>query len=157
MRSVHISASSVPTVAQRVRPANAKLVAPKQAMQSLAKTALAAGAAVTIALAPPALADLNKYEYNAGGEFGVGSALQYGEADLKNRDFSKQDLTRSNFTAADCRSCNFTYVSVQLSLCVATFLQNTLAPFCTQGLQAHCHLLYQERPVQGQLHWRQLV
>lgn len=116
MHSLQISASSVPKVAhaQRVRASNAKPVAPKQSMQSLAKTALAAGAAVTISLAPPALADLNRFEYNAGGEFGVGSALQYGEADLKNRDFSKQDLTRSNFTSADCRSCNFTYVSCRV-------------------------------------------
>lgn len=117
MHSLHmpITASSVgPKVAhaQRVRANNAKPMPPKQAMQALAKTALAAGAAVTIALTPPALADLNRFEYNAGGEFGVGSALQFGEADLKNRDFSKQDLTRSNFTSADCRSCNFTYVDV---------------------------------------------
>lgn len=115
MLSMQISASTVaPKVAQRVRPSNAKPAAPKPSMQSLA---LAAGAALTIALTPPALADLNRFEYNAGGEFGVGSALQYGEADLKNRDFSKQDLTRSNFTAADCRNCNFTYERPCVTTC----------------------------------------
>lgn len=54
-----------------------------------------------------ALADLNKFEADIGGEFGKGTAQQYGEADLKGRDFSSQDLTRSNFTAADCRDANF--------------------------------------------------
>eukprot|EP01025_Chloroclados_australasicus_P025276 TRINITY_DN2527_c0_g6_i1.p1 TRINITY_DN2527_c0_g6~~TRINITY_DN2527_c0_g6_i1.p1 ORF type:complete len:282 (+),score=24.87 TRINITY_DN2527_c0_g6_i1:88-846(+) len=53
------------------------------------------------------LADLNKFEAAAGGEFGIGSAQQFGEADLTGRDFSNQDLRRSNFTAADCRKCNF--------------------------------------------------
>ena len=57
--------------------------------------------------AAPVLADLNKFEAAAGGEFGIGTAQQYGEADLRGRDFSDQDLTRSNFTAADCRQCNF--------------------------------------------------
>ena len=55
----------------------------------------------------PAVADLNKFEAAAGGEFGIGTAQQFGEADLRGRDFSNQDLTRSNFTAADCRQCNF--------------------------------------------------
>jgi len=64
----------------------------------LASCALSAG---------PAVAELNKFEQEVGGEFGLGSAQQYGEADLKGRDFSKQDLRRSNFTAADCRDCNF--------------------------------------------------
>jgi uncharacterized protein YjbI with pentapeptide repeats len=43
----------------------------------------------------------------AGGEFGVGTAQQFGEADIKGKDFSRQDLRRSNFTSADCRDCNF--------------------------------------------------
>ncbi len=83
-------------------------VAPPKPLQFLGKAAIAAGLAASLTLAgTPARADLNKFEYNAGGEFGVGTALQYGEADLKNRDFHNQDLTRSNFTAADCRNCNF--------------------------------------------------
>jgi hypothetical protein len=31
----------------------------------------------------PASADLNKYEAAAGGEFNIGTARQYGEADVK--------------------------------------------------------------------------
>jgi uncharacterized protein YjbI with pentapeptide repeats len=53
--------------------------------------------------AGPAHADLNKFEQEAVGEFGMGTAQQYGEADIKGRDFSGQDLRRSNFTSADCR------------------------------------------------------
>jgi hypothetical protein len=41
-----------------------------------------------VLLASPALAELNKFEAGAGGEFGMGSAQQYGEADVKDRDFS---------------------------------------------------------------------
>ncbi|KAK9811424.1 hypothetical protein WJX72_003758 [[Myrmecia] bisecta] len=63
--------------------------------------------------AQPALADLNKYEAAAGGEFGIGTAQQYGEADLRGRDFSGQDLRRSNFTSADCRDCNFQSAKLQ--------------------------------------------
>lgn len=68
---------------------------------------LAVSVATTAVLSQPVLADLNKYEAAAGGEFGIGTAQQYGEADLQGRDFSNQDLTRSNFTASDCRQCNF--------------------------------------------------
>ncbi len=35
----------------------------------------------------PASADLNRLEAAAGGEFGNGTALQYGEADIAGRDF----------------------------------------------------------------------
>ena len=38
----------------------------------------------------PALADLNKFEAAAGGEFNVGTAAQYGEAELRGKDFSGQ-------------------------------------------------------------------
>ena len=54
---------------------------------------LQAGAAVAasmLMMASPALADLNKYEAEAGGEFGVGSAQQWGEADITGKDFSNQ-------------------------------------------------------------------
>lgn len=63
--------------------------------------------ASSLLLSPPAVAELNVYEAEAGGEFGIGTAQQYGEADIKGRDFSNQDLRRSNFTAADCRDCTF--------------------------------------------------
>lgn len=34
-------------------------------------------------LPPPAIAELNKYEAEQRGEFGIGSAAQFGSADLK--------------------------------------------------------------------------
>lgn len=40
-------------------------------------------AAALLLAASPASAELNKFEYEIGGEFGVGTAQQYGEADLK--------------------------------------------------------------------------
>lgn len=57
--------------------------------------------------AAPAHADLNKFEAAAGGEFGMGTAQQYGEANVIGKDFSGQDLRRSNFTSADARRANF--------------------------------------------------
>jgi uncharacterized protein YjbI with pentapeptide repeats len=64
-------------------------------------------ASLAVALPQSAFAELNKLEAAAGGEFGNGTALQFGEADIKGKDFSNQDLRRSNFTSADCRDCNF--------------------------------------------------
>ena len=61
----------------------------------------------TLLVTQPAFAELNKFEEEIAGEFGTGTALQFGEADIKGRDFSDQDLRRSNFTSADCRDCNF--------------------------------------------------
>ena len=50
-----------------------------------------AGAATMLSAAllcaGPAYADLNKFEQEMGGEFGRGSAQQYGEADVKGKDF----------------------------------------------------------------------
>ena len=43
-----------------------------------------------MALTQPCFADLNKYEAAAGGEFGVGTAMQYGDAELRGKDFSNQ-------------------------------------------------------------------
>lgn len=82
---------------------------PDRQQQVASVAALAATVSVlsSIAFAPVALADLNVYEAAAGGEFGIGSAMQYGEADLQGRDFAAQDLRRSNFTAADIRKANF--------------------------------------------------
>ncbi|GFR42620.1 hypothetical protein Agub_g3551 [Astrephomene gubernaculifera] len=84
-------------------------VTPKQ----LRSTAAALLASASLALAGPALADLNALEAAAGGEFGIGSAQQYGEADLQGKDFSGQDLRRSNFTSADCRNASFKGANLQ--------------------------------------------
>ena len=54
---------------------------------SLAEKALKGTTAALLSLGlctgQPALADLNKFEAAAGGEFGVGTALQFGEAELR--------------------------------------------------------------------------
>jgi hypothetical protein len=50
-----------------------------------------------VLLASPASADLNKFEAGAGGEFGMGSAQQYGEADIKGRDFSNMVRSHDRF------------------------------------------------------------
>lgn len=49
---------------------------------SLVSTALAA-AVVTFSPGMPAMADLNKFEADMRGEFGIGSAAQFGSADLR--------------------------------------------------------------------------
>eukprot|EP01023_Acetabularia_acetabulum_P018022 TRINITY_DN1909_c0_g1_i1.p1 TRINITY_DN1909_c0_g1~~TRINITY_DN1909_c0_g1_i1.p1 ORF type:complete len:246 (+),score=40.18 TRINITY_DN1909_c0_g1_i1:304-1041(+) len=80
----------------------------KQIKQFVQKgTGLVLSGLLLCGTAAPSYADLNKFEAAAGGEFGIGTAQQYGEADLTGRDFSNQDLKRSNFTAANCRKCNF--------------------------------------------------
>ena len=60
----------------------------------LVDKALAGAAAALLSLGAfacgPALADLNKFEAAAGGEFGVGTAMQYGDAELRGKDFSGQ-------------------------------------------------------------------
>ncbi|GFH08692.1 uncharacterized protein HaLaN_03697, partial [Haematococcus lacustris] len=58
-------------------------------------------------------ADLNRYEYDLPGEFGKGSAGQYGEADIDGQDFSNQDLRRSNFTSASAKRANFSNSNLQ--------------------------------------------
>ena len=67
-----------------------------------------------------AKADLNKFEYEAGGEFGKGTALQFGEADIKGKDFSGQDLRRSNFTSADARDANFKNCKLEAAYFIKT-------------------------------------
>lgn len=81
----------------------------KSSWESLSAGAASSLIAATLFLSPvsPAHAELNKFEEALGGEFGIGTAQQFGEADIKGQDFSNQDLRRSNFTSADCRDCNF--------------------------------------------------
>lgn len=50
--------------------------------RTLISTALAA-AVISFSSNVPAFADLNKYEAETRGEFGIGSAAQYGSADLR--------------------------------------------------------------------------
>eukprot|EP00798_Chlamydomonas_sp_ICE-L_P019490 gene19490-26153_t len=69
--------------------------------------------ASTLLFAAPSYADLNRFEQEAGGEFGQGSAQQWGEAEIGGKDFSKQDLRRSNFTSAKCRKTDFSDSNLQ--------------------------------------------
>lgn len=58
------------------------LCAEPKKWKALVSTALAA-AVITFSSDFSALADLNKFEADIRGEFGIGSAAQYGSADLK--------------------------------------------------------------------------
>ncbi|XP_058104582.1 thylakoid lumenal protein TL20.3, chloroplastic isoform X2 [Magnolia sinica] len=74
--------------------------------QALVSTALAA-AIISFSSGMPALADLNKYEAETRGEFGIGSAAQFGSADLKKAVHVNENFRRANFTSADMRESNF--------------------------------------------------
>ncbi|KAG6532116.1 hypothetical protein ZIOFF_005954 [Zingiber officinale] len=72
--------------------------------RSITSTALAA---VIVSFGGVALADLNKFEAELRGEFGIGSAAQFGSADLKRSVHVNENFRRANFTAADMRESNF--------------------------------------------------
>ncbi|XP_059589545.1 thylakoid lumenal protein TL20.3, chloroplastic isoform X5 [Vitis vinifera] len=74
--------------------------------QRLVSTALAA-AVVTLSPVMPAVADLNKYEAETRGEFGIGSAAQFGSADLRKAVHVNENFRRANFTSADMRESDF--------------------------------------------------
>merc|ERR1711904_579437 len=80
--------------------------------RNLASVALAAalfvgaGAETLVQQPPSALAELNAREYERGGEFNRGSAMQFGGVDMKKVDIVKEfgkDLRLSNFVQADIR------------------------------------------------------
>merc|ERR1711977_547599 len=65
-----------------------------------------AGAETLVQQPPSALAELNAREYERGGEFNRGSAMQFGGVDMKKVDIVKEfgkDLRLSNFVQADIR------------------------------------------------------
>eukprot|EP00268_Persea_americana_P040882 TRINITY_DN406_c1_g1_i6.p1 TRINITY_DN406_c1_g1~~TRINITY_DN406_c1_g1_i6.p1 ORF type:complete len:122 (-),score=18.92 TRINITY_DN406_c1_g1_i6:3108-3473(-) len=61
-------------------------------LQLLISTALATAVLSFSSSGMPALADLNKYEADIRGEFGIGSAAQYGSADLRKAVHVKENL-----------------------------------------------------------------
>ncbi|RCV07524.1 hypothetical protein SEVIR_1G256000v4 [Setaria viridis] len=67
----------------------------------------AAIAAAVVAAAMPAYADLNRFEAEQRGEFGIGSAAQFGSADLKKAVHVNENFRRANFTSADMRESDF--------------------------------------------------
>lgn len=54
-----------------------------------------------------AQADLNKFEADTRGEFGIGSAAQFGSADLRKTIHTNENFRRANFTSADMREADF--------------------------------------------------
>ncbi|KAK8614014.1 hypothetical protein V6N13_122393 [Hibiscus sabdariffa] len=72
----------------------------------LVSTALAA-AMVVFASGTSAMAELNKFEAETRGEFGIGSAAQFGSADLKKAVHVNENFRRANFTSADMRESDF--------------------------------------------------
>ncbi|CAI7865289.1 unnamed protein product [Closterium sp. NIES-54] len=83
------------------------------AAQSGAKLLAAAAIAGSLALGavglPPdaAQAALNRFEAETRGEFGIGSAAQYGSADLRKTVHRNENFRRANFTSADMREADF--------------------------------------------------
>lgn len=55
----------------------------------------------------PATADLNKFEADVRGEFGIGSAAQFGSADLMKSVHQNENFRRANFTSANMRESDF--------------------------------------------------
>ncbi|KAK3258266.1 hypothetical protein CYMTET_32682 [Cymbomonas tetramitiformis] len=77
---------------------------------SKAKPVVCAGAGALSFLllsGQPVLAELNKFEANQTGEFGLGTSKQFGAQNLDNRDFSGENLRRSNFTSASLKGADF--------------------------------------------------
>ncbi|CAH9086212.1 unnamed protein product [Cuscuta europaea] len=75
--------------------------------RTVVSTALAAA---VITMGPnemSAMADLNKFEAAQRGEFGIGSAAQFGSADLRKAVHVNENFRRANFTAADMRESDF--------------------------------------------------
>ncbi|CAN4127577.1 unnamed protein product [Withania somnifera] len=74
--------------------------------KTMVSTALAA-AMITFSSNMTAMADLNKFEAETRGEFGIGSAAQFGSADLKKTVHTNENFRRANFTSADMRESDF--------------------------------------------------
>ncbi|XP_059640175.1 thylakoid lumenal protein TL20.3, chloroplastic isoform X1 [Cornus florida] len=74
--------------------------------RAVVSTALAA-AVIMSSSNMSALAELNKYEADTRGEFGIGSAAQFGSADLRKAVHMNENFRRANFTSADMRESDF--------------------------------------------------
>ncbi|XP_010546387.1 PREDICTED: thylakoid lumenal protein TL20.3, chloroplastic isoform X1 [Tarenaya hassleriana] len=78
----------------------------KTTWKKLVSAAMAA-AIVGLSSGIPAMAELNKYEAETRGEFGIGSAAQFGSADLRKAVHVNENFRRANFTSADMRESDF--------------------------------------------------
>ncbi|CAL9208036.1 unnamed protein product [Musa hybrid cultivar] len=81
-----------------------RLSAEPKKWRAVVSTALAVA---VVGFSGVASADLNKFEAEIRGEFGIGSAAQFGSADLKKAVHVNENYRRANFTAADMRESNF--------------------------------------------------
>ncbi|PON53822.1 Pentapeptide repeat [Parasponia andersonii] len=75
--------------------------------RKLVSATLATAAVLSFSSGMPASADLNKFEAATRGEFGIGSAAQFGSADLRKAVHVNENFRRANFTAADMRESDF--------------------------------------------------
>lgn len=83
-------------------------VAEPKNWRALVSTALAAAIVSFGGVgAMPSIAELNRFEADIRGEFGIGSAAQFGSADLKKAVHVKENFRRANFTSADMRESDF--------------------------------------------------
>ncbi|GFZ01191.1 pentapeptide repeat-containing protein [Actinidia rufa] len=90
----------------QAQPQNQNPIHKSSNWKTLVSTALAA-AVVTVGADMSALADLNKFEAEQRGEFGIGSAAQFGSADLRKAVHVNENFRRANFTSADMRESDF--------------------------------------------------
>ncbi|XP_073111852.1 uncharacterized protein [Elaeis guineensis] len=125
--------------------------------RAVVPTALAAAIVSFGGIGPmTAMADLNKYEANVRGEFGIGSAAQFGSADLKKAVHVNENFRRANFTAADMRESDFsgsTFNGAYLEKAVAykanfsgadlsdTLMDRMENPAANQGSLIKCYFL----------------
>lgn len=73
----------------------------------LGRCIAAALAVAVLGFTHQAEADLNKFEADMRGEFGIGSAAQFGSADLRKTVHTNENFRRANFTSADMREADF--------------------------------------------------
>nr|GMD79879.1 thylakoid lumenal protein TL20.3, chloroplastic isoform X1 [Ipomoea batatas] len=122
MKSIHISSSSsslkiktllafqsnsTTPIVCRLGTQNDCLGREPKSWRAIVSTALAAAVITFGSGEMSAMADLNKFEAAQRGEFGIGSAAQFGSADLKKTVHVNENFRRANFTAADMRESDF--------------------------------------------------
>ncbi|TVU29033.1 hypothetical protein EJB05_20575, partial [Eragrostis curvula] len=106
-RLLRVSCQAAPDRSARSGNASSASLAPQPQPQPRWRVAVSAALAAAVVAAMPAYADLNKFEAEQRGEFGIGSAAQFGSADLKKAVHVNENFRRANFTAADMRESDF--------------------------------------------------
>ncbi|CAM9002416.1 unnamed protein product [Rhodiola kirilowii] len=114
-KSLHLSSSSKPSspisspkpFSISCSSTDGKAVEKSKKLGKMVSAALAAAVISFSSFNMTALADLNKFEADQRGEFGIGSAAQFGSADLRKAVYVNENFRRANFTSADMRESNF--------------------------------------------------